>query len=177
MNTLEAIYARRSIRAFTDQPVPDACIQTLLECAMAAPSACNKRPWLFYVVKDAALREKLRHVSRYSDMNAALDIVVAGDSKRALTPKVNDFWIQDCSAATQNILLAAAELGLGACWCGLFPGVTPVKRVREILSLPENAIPLSLVHIGFPAQSQPPRTQYDAKRVQVFAQAEEGDQA
>ena len=160
--------ARRSVRAFTDAPVSDESVRVLLECAMAAPSACNKRPWEFYVVRDAELRERLRHVSRYSDMASALNIIVAGNDKRSLNHKINDFWIQDCSAATENLLLAATELGLGACWCGLFPMETPVKRVREILTLPEHIIPMALLHIGSPAQEPPPRTQYDEKRVHIL---------
>lgn len=168
MTAYDTILARRSIRKFTPAPIPDDAIDTLLNSAMAAPSACNMRPWLFYVVKNPELRDKLRGVSKYSDMNSSLIIIVAGDEKRSLNHRVNDFWIQDCAAATQNILLAATELGIGSCWCGLFPMVSPVKRTREILELDESVIPLALIHLGYPDENPEPRTQYDEKRVRVY---------
>ncbi|MDD3919668.1 MAG: nitroreductase family protein [Eubacteriales bacterium] len=169
MNTQEAILARRSIRKFQADPISDDIIQALLTAAMAAPSACNKRPWEFYVVKNQELLEKLRLVSRYSNMDSPLNIIVAGNDKRSLNHKPNDFWIQDCAAATQNILLTATELGLGSCWCGLYPMVTTVKRVREILGLEDHIFPMALIHIGLPAEEQPPRSQYQENRVHVFA--------
>lgn len=168
MNTQEAILARRSIRKFTDAPISDEIIRTLLDSAMAAPSACNKRPWEFYVIKNADLREQLRHVSRFSNMNSSLMIIVAGNEKRGIYRKPNDFWIQDCSAAIENILLTATELGIGTCWCGLSPMVTPVKTVRKLLALEEHIVPLGLIQLGYPAEEREPRTQYDPKRVHYF---------
>lgn len=165
MNTQEAILARRSCRKFTTDVISDDIIRTLLDSAMAAPSACNKRPWEFYVIKNPEILEQLRHVSRYSNMNSSLIIIVAGNDKRSLNHKDNDFWIQDCSAATENILLTATELGIGSCWCGLYPLVTPVKSIRKLLGLEEHIIPLALIHLGYPAESSEPRTQYDEKRV------------
>lgn len=168
MNTQEAILARRSIRKFTSEPIPDDIIQQLLESAMAAPSACNKRPWEFYVIRNPELVEQLHHVSRYSNMNSTLIIIVAGNDKRSLNHKDNDFWIQDCAAATENILLTVTELGLGACWCGLYPMVTPTKSVRKLLGLEEHIIPMAMIQVGYPAESSEPRTQYDAKRVHFY---------
>lgn len=168
MKVQDAILARRSIRAFTKEPVPDEMIRTLLESAMAAPSASNKRPWEFYVVKDPDLRQQLRRVTRYSDMDSALILIVAGNDKRSLGHRVNDFWIQDCSAATENILLTATALGLGSCWCGLFPLVSPVKSVRKLLGLEEHILPMALVHLGFSAEEKEPRTQYEENRVHYY---------
>lgn len=165
MNVHEAILARRSIRKFTETPIPDDIIKTLLESAMAAPSACNMRPWEFYVVKNPTLLEQLRHVSKYSNMNGSLMIIVAGNEKRSLSHKMNDFWIQDCSAAVENMLLTATELGIGSCWCGLYPMVTPTKKVRELLGLDASIIPMALVQLGYPAEAHEPRTQYDEKRI------------
>lgn len=159
---------RRSVRDFTDAEIDDGIIEQLLKSAMAAPSARNMQPWMFYVVKNKELQEKLRHVSRYSNMNSALMIVVAGDDKRSLGHRINDYWIQDCSAAAENILLAAAALGVGSCWCGLFPQATPVKRVRELLQLDENIIPMALIQLGYPNADVEPRTQYNVKRVRVY---------
>ena len=93
---------------------------------------------------------------------------MAGNRKKALTEKENDFWIQDCSSAAKNILLEATNLGLGTCWCGLFPMVTPPKRVKEILDLPEEIVPLALIHLGYPLKESEPRTQYDSKKVHFF---------
>lgn len=168
MTVYEAILKRRSVRTFLPKKVEDEKIDILLKAAMAAPSACNKKPWLFYVVKDEEKIAELRKVSRYSNMEAPLIIIVAGDEKRSLSKKPNDFWIQDCSAATENILLSAIELDLGTCWNGLFPMVTPVKKVKEILSLEDNVIPLALIHVGYPLTKAGERTQYDEKRITII---------
>lgn len=168
METYEALLARRSVRRFTAQEVDDAKVDRLLQSAMAAPSACNKRPWEFYVIRNRELQERLRHVSPYTDRNSSLLLVVAGNRKRALSTKPNDFWIQDCAAAVENVLLEATELGLGACWCGLYPMVTPVKRVQRLLALEEHIVPMALLHLGYPDETPAPRTQYDEKRVHRY---------
>ena len=168
MQTYDAILARRSVRKFTNQPIDDKLIDRLLACAMAGPSACNYRPWMFYVVKNAEKREALRHVSRFSNIESALNIIVAGDQARSITRAENDFWIQDCAAATENILLAATDAGLGACWCGLYPMQPAVRNVRAVLELPETIVPMALIHLGYPAETPAPRTQYDAERVHII---------
>ena len=168
MQTYETILARRSVRRFTDQPIEDEIINRLLSCAMAGPSACNYRPWAFYVVKNAEKREALRHVSRFSNLESTLNIIVAGDLSRSITRADNDFWIQDCAAATENILLAATDAGLGACWCGLYPMAAAVNKVRAALDLPETIVPMALIHLGYPAETPEPRTQYDPERVHII---------
>lgn len=168
METYEAILKRRSIRRFIEAEISDEIIQKLLNSAMAAPSACNKRPWEFYVIKNKDLQKQLRSVSTYSKMKSALMIIVAGNDKRSLNHRVNDFWIQDCAAAVENILLCATELGIGSCWCGLFPMVSPVKRVKEILSLEEHIIPMALINLGYPDEHPEPRTQYEEKRIHIY---------
>lgn len=168
MDTYEAILKRRSVRSFNDKKIEDEIIDKLLKSAMAGPSACNKRPWEFYVIKNGELLVELRKVSRFSNMNSTLIIIVAGNEKRFLNHKENDFWIQDCSSAGENILLCATELGIGSCWCGLFPMVTPVKRVRELLHLDESIIPLALIHLGYSDVVTEPRTQYDEKHVHTI---------
>lgn len=102
-------------------------------------------------------------VSRYSNIDAPLMIIVAGNDKRSLNHRANEFWIQDCSAAIETMILSATELGPGSCWCGLFPRVTPVKRVREIRRLEDFIIPLTMIYIGYPDEEKEPRTQYDVK--------------
>jgi nitroreductase len=168
MEVFNTILKRRSIRKFKDKNVEDEKVEILLQSAMAAPSACNKRPWEFYVIKNSEILAQLKKVSMFSNRNAPLSIVVAGNDKRFLNHRVNDFWIQDCSAAIQNFLISATELGLGTCWCGLYPMVTPVKKVREILKLDNYIIPLALIHVGYPDEEKEPRTQFDKKRVHII---------
>lgn len=175
MDVKEAILKRRSVREFLDQEISDDIIQELLESAMAAPSACNKRPWEFYIIKNQEIRAKLAKVSRYSDYQSALIIVVAADTKRSLSNRTNDFWIQDCSAAIENMLLTATSLGIGSCWCGLFPMVTPTSRVKSILELAESITPMALIHFGYPKREQTSRTQYQEKRVHVINEIIEKD--
>lgn len=160
MDTIECIYQRRSIRKFKEDPVDEGLIDQLLQAAMAAPSACNKQPWAFYVVYNQEKREALRKVSKYSNHQAPLAIVVCGNIKRSLSTKANDFWIQDCSAATENILLASTALGLGSLWCGIYPVKSSIQRIKTILGLPKEMIPLGLIYIGYPDEVKLARTQY-----------------
>lgn len=168
MDTIECIFKRRSVRKFKQDKVDDEIIQKLLECAMAGPSAVNKRPWEFYVIKSEEKLERIKKTSLFSKFNAPLAIIVAGNTLRSLSIKKNDFWIQDCSAAIENILLAATSLGLGTVWCGIYPMDGAVKRVQKELDIPKHIIPLGLVYIGYPDQFPEPRTQYDEKRVHII---------
>lgn len=162
---MEHILARRSIRRFTDEPVSPDDIRRLLEAAMAAPSATNRRPWAFVVVTDAEVQARLRSGLIFGRYVAPLSIVVCGDMRRAWPGPGRDFWVQDCSAATQNILLAATGLGLGAVWVGVHP-ITPLRwHVARVLGLPRRMRPLAVVHVGHPAITKPPRTQYDEAAV------------
>jgi len=162
---MEHILARRSIRRYTDEPVSHDDIQRLLEAAMAAPSASNRRPWAFIVVTDPERLTRLRSGLLFGRYHAPLSIVVCGDMRRAWPWPGRDFWIQDCSAATQNILLAATGLGLGAVWIGVHP-VAPLRQhVARVVGLPRWLRPLAVVHIGHPTMTKPPRTQYDEAAV------------
>ena len=165
MDTIECIYKRRSVRKFKSDKISDENIQTLLECAMAGPSAVNKRPWEFYVIKSDEGLKKVKKSSLFSKFDAPLAIIVCGNHLRSLTIKKNDFWIQDCSAAIENILLAATSLGLGSLWCGIYPMEGSVKRIRKEFNIPLHIVPLGLIYIGYPDQEVEPRTQYDENRV------------
>lgn len=165
MELLDAMRRRRSIRKYTGETVSREDIDVLLHAAMSGPSACNRMPWEFYVVTDGAALEKLRGVSRFSRINAPLAIVVCGNLSRALPLQLATFWIQDCSAATENILLAATDLGLGAVWCGIHPQKRAERNVREALGLAEKLTPLNIIYIGHPAEAPEPRDQYSEKRV------------
>ena len=157
---MEHLLARRSIRQFTREPVAAADIRRLLEAAMAAPSASNRRPWAFVVVTAPDTLASLRRGLVLGRYEAPLTIVVCGNMRRAWLGPARDFWIQDCSAATQNILLAATGLGLGAVWIGVHP-IAPFRwHVAHVLRLPRWLRPLAAVHVGHPSEAKAPRTQY-----------------
>jgi nitroreductase len=152
------IYKRRSIRKYKPDPVPDELVTETLKAAMAAPSANNARPWAFVVVRDPETRRALSNVHQYARMaaDAPVVIVVLGD-------RGNRWMQQDCAAATENLLLAAANLGLGAVWVGLREERD--APVRELLGVPGKYRAFCLVPVGYPAEEKEPRTQYDEARV------------
>ena len=165
MNTIEAIYKRRSIRKFQNRVVNDEAIKKLLECAMAAPSAKNKAPWEFYVIKNKDIQDKIKASSKAYNYNSSLLIVVASNLNNTISRELNDFWIQDCSAAIENILLCATDLGLGTCWCGIYPVKERVENITKILNLNDDIIPLGLIQVGYPDETKDSRTQYDENKV------------
>lgn len=162
---MEAIFTRRSIRRYTDKPVAAETVTKLLEAAMAAPSAGNEQPWEFIVVTDRAALEQVTQVHAYSQMlkQAPVAIVVCADLARNKYPV--DFWIQDCAAATENILLAAADLGLGTCWLGVHPNTERVAGVRRIFAIPETIVPFAIVAVGHPADQPGKANRYDENRI------------
>ncbi len=164
MDAMDAILGRRSIRRYTAKPVPDTLVTELLRAAMAAPSAGNEQPWHFVVVRDRAVLDAIPKFHPYSAMlkYASVAIVVCGDLSKE---KFKGFWVQDCSAATENLLLAATAKGLGAVWTALHPFEDRVAGMRRLLSLPENIIPLSLVPLGFPEEQPGRADRFDAGRV------------
>src|SRR4030042_96589 len=147
---IEAIIKRRSIRHYIRKDVDKSQIALLLKSAMYAPSACNEQPWHFVVIDQSELFERIMKVHPYASMlsEAAVAILVCGDEKLELS---KGYWPVDCSAATQNILLAAHSLGLGAVWLGVSPRKERMGGIRGIFSLPAHIQPFSLVSIGFPA--------------------------
>ena len=161
----QTIWRRRSIRRFTEELVSPELVERLLMAGMAAPSASNRRPWEFVVIDDVELLDKLQHRLVLGRYRPPLAIVVCGNLKRAYPPPGRDFWMQDCSAAAQNILLAATGLGLGSVWIGIHPVGLFVRAVSQLLGLPRGIVPLGALYIGHPAETRPPRTQHDATRV------------
>ena len=165
MEVKEALLKRRSVRKFTEEPVSEEHINELLHAAMSGPSACNKKPWEFYVISNKDTLKELQSASKFTKMQAPLAIVVCGNLSHALPMQMADYWIQDCSAATENILLCATDLGLGAVWCGIHPQKRAEQKVAEILGLSKKEIPLNIILIGHPAEEPEARDQYDEKRV------------
>ena len=165
MNTTtnpDFILGRRSIRVYSPGDVSEAAVTKLLEAAMAAPSAMTKDPWRFVVVRDKATLSKLAALLPGAAMlsAAALAIVVCGDLEAAFERQLS-YLLQDCSAAIENLLLAAHAQGLGACWVGIHPGEPLIKRVRELLSLPNSLVPVAAVSIGQPGEKLEPRTRFN----------------
>jgi len=159
MECLEAIYGRRSIRRYTDEPVTDAEIEVLLKAAMAAPSAGNQQSWRFIVVRDRAVLDEMSVATPYSKMLAAapLGMVVAGDTRDEKHP---GYWVQDCSAAIQNLLVAAHATGLGAVWIGVHPEREREENVRRICAVPEGIVPLAMIALGHPEELKPPAERF-----------------
>ena len=166
-NTLETIMTRTSIRSFTDKAVSADTIELLLRAGMAAPTAVNLQPWHFVAVNDRAKLDELGGNGRQSKMlqEATLAIVVCGNMEKALEGPGQAFWIQDCSAATENILLAAHALGLGAVWTGCYPIEERVAMVSQVLGLPEHIVPLCVIVMGYPNENPEPKDKWKPENV------------
>jgi nitroreductase len=162
---LDTIFKRRSIRKYTEQPVEPEKLDLLLKAGMAAPSAMNCKPWEFIVVTDADTLAQFRKRLIFGDRNAPAAIVVCGNPGLSTNPAARLFWVQDCSAATENIMVAAVGLGLGTVWIGVHPVAKFVKTVRAIVSIPKKVTPLCIIYVGYPVDVKPARTQYDEQRV------------
>jgi nitroreductase len=164
MEAMEAILSRRSIRRYTSKPVPEELMKELLEAAMSAPSASNEQPWQFVIIDDRRILDEIPRLHPYAHMlkEASWAIAVCGDLNLEM---VNGYWVQDCSAATQNILIAANAMGLGAVWLGVYPHKERAEAVQKLLGLPGHVIPLCFISIGYPAEKKPPANRYDESRV------------
>ena len=164
MDTIECILTRRSIRKYTDRPVPDEMVKLLLQAAMAAPSSANEQPWQFVVIRDRQMLNLVSTVHTFSYMlsQAALAILVCEDP----TFEVNNGRGQlDCSAATMNILLSAHTLGLGAVWVGIYPVEERINKIRDLLSIPSHVIPISLISLGYPDEKLSREDRFKQERV------------
>jgi nitroreductase len=155
VETLQAIMTRRSVRSFTDEPVTEEQLQTLLRAAMAAPSAGNEQPWRIVATRDRETLARWANATPFSRplAGAAVGLAVCGET---VAVKHSGFWVDDCSAATQNILLAAHAIGLGAVWIGVAPSKLMIANVRRILKPPRSVTPFALIAIGHPAKQPEP---------------------
>lgn len=165
MNYTDVIRERRSIRKYkTDQDIPQEHLEQILEAAMMAPSARNTRPWEFYVIKNAEIKEKIIEISPYTSMlkTAPVAIVVCGrpDLQEG---KCTPYWPQDCGAAAQNILLQAKALGYGTCWCGIYPNMPRVEAMKELLNV--TCVPVMVVALGVPDEEPFAKGYFDPERV------------
>ena len=164
MDALDAIISRRSIRKYTPDPVPDDLVQKILGAAMNAPSAGNQQSWQFIVVNERKSLDAIAEILPHGKMlnQAACAIVVCGDLSHE---KHKGYWVQDCSAATQNMLLAAHALGLGAVWLGVYPREERMKGIAEFLKVPEQVVPFCVVSMGWPGEKVEPMRRYEEGKV------------
>lgn len=164
---LNAIQTRASIRKFTGEKITNEQINTLLRCAMSAPSAMNKQPWAFLVVTDEALLQRMGEAFPFSRCGngAACAFVMCGDMTKTIEGEGQGFWINDVSAATENLLLAAHAMGLGAVWTGVYPSRERTAQVQELLGLPEYIIPMCIVPVGIPAEQPAVKQKFKEENV------------
>ncbi len=164
MDALDAMLTRRSIRAFLNRPVTEAQIETILRAGMEAPSAGNQQPWRFIVITERDRLDAIPRFHPYSSMVplAPLAILVCADTRDL---KHDRYWAQDCAAATQNILLAAHAIGLGAVWLGVYPREDRTEGFYELCGIPREITPFSCIVIGHPAESKPPGNRFDPDKI------------
>lgn len=159
---MDNILTRTSVRDYEDKPVDDDKVEQLLRAAMAAPTAGNKQPWRFIVIKDRATLDAIADTFHTMKMaaKAPLAIVVCGELEATFPGEGVGYWVQDASAATENLLLAAHSMGLGAVWCGIYPITERVNALKEMLNIPEGIMPLNVIPIGYPAEFPEPKDKW-----------------
>lgn len=164
MDIIEAIFTRRSIRKFEEGPISQEQLYTIIKAGCQAPSAHNRQPWHFIVVKDKNKFEKISNFHSYAKMLPSADvcIVVCGDKERQ---SMNGFLIEDCSAAIQNMLLATHGIGLGAVWCGLYPVTNLTRQMKKLLSIPSTIIPVGMIVLGQIGEQRPVEDRFDEKKI------------
>ena len=162
-DTFKTIFNRTSVRRFTSVEVSRDTLVLLAKCGMAAPSANNKQPWFIIAVTDRRLLIALSDQLPYAKMTreAAAALVVCGNLETGHAGSENRYWVQDCSAVTENILLAVESLGLGAVWTAAFPNEDRMEKVRTILNLPENLVPLNVIPLGYPEGIHKPKEKWN----------------
>jgi nitroreductase len=166
MNTLSVIHSRKSVRHFTERAVSREDLVTLVRAGMAAPSGKNEQPWAFVVVTERASLDALAERLPYAKMlrQAQAAIVVCGDMSKPADPD-KSLWVQDCSAATENILLAAEAMGLGAVWTAAYPYEERINSVVETLNFPAHITPLCVVPIGYPEGTDKPKDKWNPENL------------
>jgi len=164
MDLFDAIITRRSIRKYSGEPVSREEIQTILRAAMYAPSANNQQPWHFLVIDDVEMMDQITRIHPYASMlkEASFAILICGDESLELS---KGYWAVDCAAATQNLLLAAHGIGLGAVWCGVHPREERKAGLKKLFNLPEHIQPFAVVSIGKPGEEKPVPERFKPERI------------
>lgn len=161
--TLETIFNRKSVRSYTDQPVSVDDLMLLVKAGMAAPTGMNRQPWEFFIIQDKELMSSLADKIPYARMlkEAQAAIVVMGNPEKSI------YWYLDCSAAAQNILLAAESIGLGAVWTAGYPFEDRMETISKAIGIPKPFLPLCLIPIGYPKGEQTPKNKWDESKVHL----------
>ncbi len=161
---MNAIYKRRSIRKYTDEPISDETIRSFIKAGMNAPSAGNEQPWHFVIINDKTLLHEIANFHPHAKMlrHAPAAILVCGDPS---LEKYTGYWVQDCSAATENILVEIADQGYGGVWIGVYPREERVNKIGEMLNVPHDIIPFALIGVGHPAEEKPPKNLWREERL------------
>lgn len=165
--TIKAIHSRKSVRHYNDEKVTKDQVEELIRAGMAAPSANNVQPWAFIGITNRETLDQLANSLPYAKMlfRASAAIVVCGIPAKSGNDSPEGYWVQDCSAATQNILLAAEALGLGAVWTGVYPRTERIQVVRNILGIPEKVFPLNVIPIGYPEGIDKPKNKFKKENI------------
>ncbi len=161
---METILNRRSIRKYLDKKVSQKDIKDILKAGMSAPSAGNQQPWHFIVIDDRDILKKISNIHPHADMvkNAPVSILTCGNTE---DKKHEGFWVQDCSAATENMLIAIQDKGLGGVWIGIYPRKERVHNFKKMFKIPDKIIPFSLIALGYPAEEKPPADRYHKSKI------------
>lgn len=161
---MKAIYTRRSIRHYRPDPVSEDLVTEVIRAGMNAPSAGNEQPWQFLVIYDRSKIDAITSVHPNAKMlhEAPVAILVCADRHRF---QYSEYWIQDCAAATENMLIMAADLGLGSVWLGVYSNQPRVEGITRIFSLPENIVPFAVIPLGWPAETKEPNNRFDRSRI------------
>ena len=163
---MDAIFQRRSIRKYMPDPVDDKDIEEMIRAAMAAPSAGNQQPWEFIIVKDREILNKIMDIHPYAQMlkTAYGAVIVCGDTEREVH---KGYWVQDCSAAVENMLIEAQDKGIGTCWLGVYPREDRVDGIRQLFKIPETVIPMAAIAFGYPSESKKQCDRFDSTRIHI----------
>jgi len=161
---MNSIFKRRSIRKFTDQKISDDSLKKILTAGMCSPSAHNSQPWKFIIVKNKGVLSDIMKVHPYTGMlrTADMAIIVCGETRDG---DPSSYWSQDCAASTENILLEATELGIGSCWCGVFPYEERIAPIRELFKIPSGYYPFCVIALGYPDEQKPANNRYIKEKI------------
>jgi nitroreductase len=164
MDAMECILTRRSIRKFKDKPVSGKLVRQILDAGMSAPSAGNMQPWHFVVINDPEIKEGISKFSPNAPMakTASVIIMICGETKEE---KFHGYWVMDCSAAVENMLLACHSLKLGAVWTGIYPRPERIANFKKHFNLPDHIMPLCLINIGYPDQKLPSESRFKEEKI------------
>ena len=165
---LEVMKQRKSVRKFLNKEVSEEQIKLLMEAAMSAPSGMNKQPWMFYVVKSEEKKKAIRDVMPFGKYESPIIIIACIKEINTLPLGMHDLAYCDLSAATENILLEATELGLGSVWCAIYPGKEKVKGIKKALNLPVGITPFSSIYIGYEDGESKPKDKYKEENYKII---------